>query len=75
MGISAGAGAVLGAVLRPLGGAAGALLTSGPARSIRVLRLLVELLPAAHRRTVLLGKKAKSSGKTQCGEEISREMV
>lgn len=76
MGISAGPGAVLGAGARLLGGVGGGgvLVTSSPARSMRVLRLLVELLPAANRRA-LLGKKAKGSEQTQCAEEISREMV
>lgn len=74
MGISAGPGAVLGAGARLLGGVGGVLVTSSPARSMRVLRLLVELLPAADRRA-LLGKKAKSSEQTQCTEEISKEMV
>lgn len=77
MGISAGPGAVLGAGVRLLGGigGGGVLVTSSPARSMRVLRLLVELLPAADRRRALLGKMAKGSEQTQCAEEISREMV
>lgn len=75
MGISAGQGAVLGAGARLLGGVGGVLVTSSPARSMRVLRLLVELLPAADRRRALLGKKAKGSEQTQCAEEISREMA
>lgn len=77
MGISAGPGAGLGAAARLRGGSGGggALLTSSPARSIRVLRLLVELLPAADRRRALLGKKAKGSKQTQCVQEISREIL
>lgn len=77
MGISAGAGATVGAGVRVVGGIGGgwALVTSNPARSMRVLRLLVELLPAADRRRALLGKKAKGSEQTQCTEEIIREMV
>lgn len=74
MGISAGATVGAGAsVVGGIGGG-GVLVTSNPARSMRVLRLLVELLPAADRRA-LLGKKAKGSEQTQCTEEIIREMV
>lgn len=77
MGISAGPGAVLGAGARLLDGTGGGgvLVTSSPTRSMRVLRLLVELLPAADRRRALLGKKAKSSEQTQCAQEISREIL
>lgn len=77
MGISAGPGAVLGAAGRLLGGitGGGVLVTSSPARSMRVLRLLVELLPAADKRRALLGKKAKGSEQTQFAEKISREVV
>lgn len=72
MGISAG-----GAGVRVLGGSGGGgvLPTSSPARSMRVLRLLVELLPAADRRRALLGEKAKGSEQSQCTEEMIREMV
>lgn len=75
MGISAGAGATVGAGVRVVGGIGGGGVTSNPARSMRVLRLLVELPPAADRRRALLGKKAKGSEQTQCTEEIIREMV
>lgn len=59
MGISAGA--TVGAGVRVAGGTGGGwvLVTSNPARSMRVLRLLVELLPAADRRRALLGKEGK----------------
>jgi len=52
MGISAGTGAAAGAGVRVVGGTGGVgvLVTSSPARSMRVLRLLVELLPVANRR-------------------------
>lgn len=75
MGISAGA--TEGAGGRVAGGTGGGavLVTSSPARSMRVLRLFVELLPAADRRRALLGEKAKGSEQTHCTEEIIREMV
>lgn len=76
MGISAEAGAAGGAGVRVVGGIGGGGVpeTSNPARSMRVLRLLVELLPAADRRRALLGKKAKGSEQAHHTEEIS-EMV
>lgn len=75
MGISAGAGAAGGAGVRVVGGIGGGGVPemSNPARSMRVLRLLVELLPVADRRA-LLGKKAKGSEQAHHTEEIS-EMV
>ena len=70
MGISAGGRAAAGAGASVVGGSGGGgvLVTSSPARSMRVLRLFVELLPAADRRRALLGKKAKGSVQTQCTE-------
>jgi len=72
MGISVGAGAPAGAGVRLGGGSGGGgvLVMSGPARSMRVLRLLVELLPAADRTRALLGKKAKGSKQTPRTQEI-----